>query len=48
MPVQQGLLTSAVLSASQPNLKLFRIKVGGFKPLTASVSVAVHGFLPST
>lgn len=43
MPVQKGLLTSAVLSTSQNNLKLFRIKIGGFKLLTAPVPVIVHG-----
>lgn len=43
VPVQKGLLTSAVLSTSQNNLKLFRIKIGAFKLLTAPVSVIVHG-----
>lgn len=43
VPVPKGLLTSAVLSTSQNNLKLFRIKIGGFKLLAAPVSVIVHG-----
>lgn len=42
MPVQKELLTSAVLSTSQKTLKPFRIKIG-FKLLTASVFVIVHG-----
>lgn len=43
VPVQKGLLASAVLSTSQNNFKLFRIRIGGFKLLTAPVSATVHG-----